>query len=173
MEPIDRAALRALATRAAEPTDRTCHTPARLDCSECRHMAQRNTFASRARSDLGDSPTVVLALLDALDAAERVQGEAIAHCRASGEPCWCGAHTSSVGDGEATAPLSAFPGHVECGRALDAAERERDQARADLRTYGEHRDDCHIAIWMRCADEPPAPACTCGYSEALARAEGR
>lgn len=94
----------------------------------------------------GSISGTVLALLDALDAAER-ERDAYKRAKAENDERFM----------------------VE----RDVARAERDQARADLRTYGGHRDDCHIAIWMRCADEPPAPACTCGYAEALARAEGR
>lgn len=124
-EPIDRAALREKAR--AFWCGRCVTSPGTLEspCEMC-----------------GSVSGTVLALLDALDAAER-EADRWRH----GVPV----------EGDYVCPTSL---------ALD-------QARADLRAYGGHRDDCHIAIWMRCADEPPAPACTCGYSEALARAEGR
>lgn len=151
MEPIDRAALRALA--AAVESDEAANTCGRYRCGFCGQC--RSYAASRVRrldaqekvlAGRGPAGWIatrdLTALLDALDAAER-EADRWRH----GVPV----------EGDYVCPTSL---------ALD-------QARADLRAYGGHRDDCHIAIWMRCADEPPAPACTCGYSEALARAEGR
>lgn len=81
---------------------------------------------------------------------------------------WCGRCVTSPGTLESPCEMcGSISGTVlALLDALDAAERERDQARADLRKYGGHCPGL-----AGCASYLGGAPCDCGYAEALARAD--
>lgn len=130
-----------------------------LDRAALRELAERASVAAV-------SPAVVLALLDALDAAERDLSDVHALLT-----------SARVADPQVEHPDESYALGVRTFAMTEllrqqrvSAERERDEARADVRKYGGHDPLCFA---NRAAPGGVMARCDCGYDAALARAEGR
>lgn len=183
-EPIDRGALRALAEKATPgpwehgadedpPDSAILHDGCAV--FDVAHHANMRTVLARgedfsradARYIAAVSPTVVVALLDALDAAERAAVDVVAATAARIR----GLEESVKWHSDAAQFNRKLHDEI-CVKFNALAEEHREaeaalaQARADVRRFGIHECDC--------ASERSGVArdCDCGYREALERAEG-
>lgn len=166
MEPIDRVALREMAERA---------TPG--PWGENAPFIGEFERAHDACYVEAVSPAVV-ALLDALDAAERERDEQRKRADIAERygAIVAGDRLADVARAEkAERERDAYKrakgeNDDRFLRERDEARRERDEARADFVRFADHESDCDV--WQQGLDTGPT-ACTCGYYAALARAEGR
>ena len=163
-DSIDRGALRALAAKASDGPwliERRDYEAGEItyviygahDVTWSGDGACPNARAD-ARYIAAVSPDVVVALLDALDAAER----ALANAR----DLLAGANVEDPG-AEYTLPVRVLA-------MVELCRQQRGQARADLRTYGACLHP--VSPFAGCASRF-GKACDCGLPEALERAEGR